>query len=149
MNITFNGKEHSFDDVIYSWTIDNTVRKYIVSISFCGGLNEDGEENLYGSCLADICAQEVEHRRFYDTNDKNNGILRQVVDIISKDYDDIEYADGISGEYFTFKNESDFTSSIDDLNTVFGTLINVIRERENPIIPCIQEGCDFMKILED
>ena len=135
MEIIFNGKEYQFDDVIYSWTIKGQVRQYIASVSFCGGIDENGEDNLYSSCNAEVMIQETNHKKFYDTEDNNNGILKQVLNEIKDSIsDEIEYYNGLSGEYFRFVNESSFDSTMDDFNTVFGTLVNVLRERENPII---------------
>ena len=136
MVITFNGKNYQFDDVSYSWTITNGIREYVIEISFCGGVGEDGEEYLYNSCFADISVSEVNHRSFYD-NGKYDDILKQVVDSIGKEY--IEYTiDKDKSEYMSFRNESSYDDSMNDFNNVFGTLLNVLRERENPIVPCVE-----------
>ena len=134
MDVIFNGKDYMFDDVSYSWTISNGIRKYVIEISFCGGMGEDGKEDLYNSCLADISVSETEHRSFYNGG-KYDDILKQVVDTIG--IEDVEYTiNKDKSEYMSFKNESSYDVSMNDFNNVFGTLLSVLRERENPIVPC-------------
>lgn len=136
MKLEFLGKEAPmFDDVCYVWELSNDIRNYYISITFCGGIDEEGNQNLYNSLNAEISVREVDHRMFYDNCEKQVGILKEVVDIIGDDME-IDYKNSnVNGEDFSTVNESSFDDSIAALNKIITTMVAVMLMRDNPIEP--------------
>jgi hypothetical protein len=129
MNITFESKEYPFDDVAFSWYVTSPVNEYRVTISFCGAMQEDGEEMLESSMCADIWIDEI--------RENNPDILDKVTEKLKKA--DIEYERNVETimvcapdirESITCRNESDYGSTISDLNTMISALTQTLIEAE-------------------
>lgn len=120
---TFLGKEVTpFDDVTFTSQIKTDTKVFTITITFCGGINEDGEEDLYGSMCADISVQEINAVK------DDLSILKTLFDRYYKDENFAEYEAYTNGSYMTFKNESCYDSSVSDFYGVIGNLTSLIME---------------------
>lgn len=122
-------KEGMFDDVSYEYQIATSRREYIVDITFCGSINENGEEDLITSLWADISINQTKGIKGTDYT-----TLAKLRDKYKEQFPDIEYEQFSNGEWLSFKNESDFNSSVDDFKMVIKDLIGILIEADIEIV---------------
>ena len=65
MNITFEDKDRLYDDLTFSWYITSELNEYRLTMTFCGAIDEDGNEDLYSSMNCEIALNEVAENKPY------------------------------------------------------------------------------------
>ena len=65
MNITFEDKNKLYDDLTFSWYITSELNEYRLTMTFCGAIDEDGNEDLYSSMNCEIELNEVAENKPY------------------------------------------------------------------------------------
>ena len=124
MNIEYIGKDTCFDNVTLTWAITSKVNSYNLTIEFCGGIEENGEENLYNSAFADITLHEVDHH--------DKGLLDEIAALVSKDIDIETYNEPVMisapdiRESITTRNESSFDDTLRDYNKLLMAATGII-----------------------
>lgn len=127
MRIKFLEKERNFDDVSYAYSIKSKFNNYFLTITFCGGINEDGEQDLHSSCYADIELIEMKKH--------NHELLSEVFDLLKNDID-VKYdspfltINNDDREIITTRNESSFDDSIKDFNKFLIAVTGVLLKHE-------------------
>ena len=128
MRIKFLEKEISFGSVNYAYSIKSKYNNYYLTISFCGGINEDGEQDLYSSCCADIELIEMKKH--------NHELLSEVFDLLKNDID-VKYNSPFliinsedNREIITTRNESSFDDSMKDFNKFLMAVTGVLLKHE-------------------
>lgn len=82
MNITFEGRELSFNNVTLSWYVESPVNEYRVSVDFIGGFDDDeDDEILESSIYADITIYEVKHNDLFLMDRIYNQALNRGLDV--------------------------------------------------------------------
>ena len=126
MNIKFEEKAESFDNVTFSWYITSSVNEYRVIIDFVGAINEDGEEDIVGSMCAEISVNEIKHHD-HDTLEA----IRQKISLIMG-YDQntfmVNAPDIRESLYLT--NESSYSDTMDYFNLIMTGLASVLIDKE-------------------
>ena len=130
VSVNFIKKEIGmFDDVIFSWKVTNKSQTFIVTATFCGGIDEDGEENLYSCICCNIEIQETYRSpKILDSNVL--GVLLNRMDMVA---DGIDEVNGL--QILSYKNEDSFDCSIKDIETILKELTGLLIEELVAIDP--------------
>lgn len=119
-----------FDNVIHACEITSKLHTYIVSITFCGGIDEDGNENLFNCINAEIAVQETK---------RSDGIAdSNIVKLAWEGMDidaEVTYEKENGMEYMSFVNEDSFISSQHDYHRTIERLIGTLVEVDGAIDP--------------
>lgn len=128
MKLEFLEKERCFDDISYAYSIKSKYNNYFLTITFCGGINEDGEQDLYSSCHADIELIEMKKH--------NHELLSEVFDLLKNDID-VKYDSPFltinsndDREIITTRNESSFDDSMEDFNKFLMAVTAILLKHE-------------------
>ena len=128
MRIKFLEKEIIFGSVSYAYSIKSKYNYYYLTISFCGGINEDGEQDLHSSFFADIELIEMKKH--------NHELLSEVFDLLKNDID-VKYDSPFltinsedNREVITTRNESSFDDSMKDFNKFLMAVTGVLLKHE-------------------
>lgn len=118
MIVKLESREFFQDDVVMTWRVTKGLNEYIIEKWYCGGIDEDGNEDLQGSCFCDISVFEI----IAGNHD--------VVEKIAKEYDGEITEEEV---YITFpdvkwnvcvRNEQ----SYDDTSRIFDEFVKIIEE---------------------
>lgn len=128
MRIKFLEKERCFDNVSYAYSIKSKYNYYFLTITFCGGINEEGKQDLYSSCNAEIELIEMKKH--------NHELLSEVFDLLKNDID-VKYDSPFltinsndNREVITTTNESSFDDSMKDFNKFLMAVTAVLLKHE-------------------
>lgn len=126
MNISFSCKEELFDNVTFAWVIESAINTYNLSIEFCEGINEDGEQDLSSSCYADIELTEIDHHD-HDLMLKVFDLLKDDVDIeLEQNY--LQFGD--DNETIFTRNESSYDDTMSELEQFMVAITEVLSKME-------------------
>ena len=65
MDIKFESKDRIFDDLTFSWYVSSQLNDYRITLTFCGAIDESGNENIYSSINCCISIYEVSANKPY------------------------------------------------------------------------------------
>lgn len=117
-----------FDDIEYSWKVTNRFQTFIVTATFCGGIDEDGNKNLYSSICCDIAIQETYRSKKIPDANVLNVLLNKLGEVA---YDIGDDKDGL--QYLVYKNEDSYDGSVKQIFTILRELAGLLMEM--PIDP--------------
>lgn len=131
MRIDFEGKSIMMEDISYTWIIESEINSYRLSLVFIGGIDENGEQFLEGSCMAYISLNEIAHNI--------PSIIDQInskTDIESKIESDTIMINAPEDRLtIMIENTSSYSDTMNDFNKLLTTTINTLMQMElNQII---------------
>ena len=130
VNVNFIGEDRTmFDDIEYSWKVTDRLQTFIVTATFCGGIDEDGNKNLYSCINCDITIQETQRSKSI-TDSNILGILLNRLDIVAESIDE----DKNRLQMLCYKNEDSFDSTINDIKNILKELTGILIENRQVAI---------------
>ena len=80
MTREFESKNVCWDDVYITEYLTTAKNEYRITKVFCGGINEEGEEDLESSCYCEICV--------YETTQNDGKTLERLIEMFNGEYDE-------------------------------------------------------------